>query len=164
MTAGIMVDNDKKKKGMNWPLTIVCFFAVVFMMNVFLIYTSYKNFDGLADKNYYQKGLFYDAHRAMEREIGWSFALDLGTELTVGSDIPFILKINDKGGEPLKGAVVAATVRRLTTDKYDEAVILTESEAGYTGVMQLPLAGKWELFVEAESGGKKVVKRIKVEL
>lgn len=164
MSADIMIKHTEDKKGLNWPYVIVGFFAVVFAMNAYLIFTAYKNFDGLADENYYQKGLFYDAHRAEARNIGWSFGLDLGSELEVNKDIPFVLSVLDKEGVPLKGAAIVATLRRLTTDKYDVAHVLTEGKAGYSGVMRMPLAGKWEVFVEAEKDGKKVVKRFNVEL
>jgi len=164
METGVMTDQGEDKKGLNWPLTIVVFFAVVFLMNAFLIYTSYKNFDGLTDENYYQKGLFYDARRAAEREAGWSFALDLKSEPAANKDVPFLISLFDKEGEALRGATVVATLRRLTTDKYDDKIVLAEGEAGYVGVMRMPLAGKWEVFVEAEKEGKKVVKRFNLEL
>ncbi|VAV84002.1 hypothetical protein MNBD_DELTA01-460 [hydrothermal vent metagenome] len=164
VTTDVMKKDMGGKKGLNWPLTIVIFFAVVFLMNSYLIYTAYKNFDGLADENYYQKGLFYDAHRSAAKKIGWSFALDFKDELATNIDLPFVLSLRDKAGEQLLGASVVATLRRLTTDKYDDAYVLTETGAGYTGVMRIPRTGKWEVFVEAENDGEKLVKRFNIML
>ncbi len=158
MTTEVMKKDINPKKGLNWPLAIVIFFAVVFAMNSYLIYTAYKNFDGLTDENYYEKGLFYDAHRSAARKIGWSFALDFKDEPRTNTELPFVLTLRDKAGVPLSGASVVATLRRLTTDKDDDAYVLTETEAGYVGVMRIPRAGRWEVFVEAEKDGEKLVK------
>ncbi len=158
MTTEVMKKDINPKKGLNWPLAIVIFFAVVFAMNSYLIYTAYKNFDGLTDENYYEKGLFYDAHRSAARKIGWSFALDFKDEPRTNTELPFVLTLRDKAGAPLSGASVVATLRRLTTDKDDDAYVLTETEAGYVGVMRIPRAGRWEVFVEAEKDGEKLVK------
>ncbi|VAV83389.1 hypothetical protein MNBD_DELTA01-1397 [hydrothermal vent metagenome] len=163
-TTGVIKKNMDGKKGLNWPLTIVVFFAVVFAMNSYLIYTAYKNFDGLTDENYYQKGLFYDANRSAAKKIGWSFALDFKDVPATKIDLPFVLRLRDKTGAPLLGASVVATLRRLTTDKYDDVYVLTETGEGYTGVMHVPLAGKWEVFVEAEKDGEKLVKHFEMTI
>ncbi len=164
MTADVMKKNIDNKKGLNWPLAIVIFFSVVFVMNAYLIFTAYTQFDGLVDDNYYQKGLFYDANRNAARQIGWGFALEFKEPLATNRDIPFVLKLSDKSGAPLTGATVAATLRRLATDKYDDLYMLTETEGGYTGVMSIPMAGTWEVYLEAEKDGVRLTKRIKVQI
>jgi len=164
MTTEVMKKDIKEKKGINWPMAIVIFFSIVFVMNAYLIYTAYTNFDGLTDDNYYQKGLFYDANRNAAKEIGWGFALEYKETLATNIDIPFVLKLSDKAGAPLTGATVVATLRRLATDKYDDAYKLTETEAGYTGVMSIPMAGTWEVYVEAEKNGVRLTKRIKLKI
>ncbi len=164
MTTDVLKKNMKEKKGLNWPLAIVIFFSVVFVMNAYLIYTAYTNFDGLVDDNYYQKGLFYDANRNAAEQIGWGFELKFKDTLATNRDISFVLNLSDKTGAPLKGATVAATLRRLATDKYDDLHMLTETEAGYTGVMSIPMAGTWEVYIEAEKDGLRLTKRIKLEI
>ncbi len=164
MMTEVMKKDMKEKKGINWPMAIVIFFSVVFVMNAYLIYTAYTNFDGLVDDNYYQKGLFYDANRDAAKQIGWGFELKFKDTLATNRDIPFVLKLSEKTGVPLTGATVVATLRRLATDKYDDVYQLTETEAGYTGVMSIPMRGTWEVYVEAEKDGARLTKRIKLKI
>lgn len=154
------------KKRSAWPLTIVVFLSIVLAVNFTFLYLSFSTDDGLAEENYYEKGLMYDSMLRNDKELGWDIELSFdgapGAKPANGVNVT----IYDRAGAGLDGAAVKVTLRRPTSDRYDRVFDLVRSGAGpsYSGAITIPLPGIWDLRVTAGKGGREMEKTFRIHV
>lgn len=146
-----------------WPYAIAAFFAVVFTVNFTFLYVAVATDDGLTDPDYYEKGLFYQARMDEQERLGWRIALDFESPPVVGAENAVAVAVVDSEGHPIDGAEVTVVLRRPTSDRYDRAFGLEGPGRSYTGLIEIPLPGYWDVRVRAEADGKFVEKTFRIE-
>ena len=145
-----------------WLLAIIAFLTVVFMVNSALFYVAVATDDGLVDEDYYRKGLFYDKGLEGEKALGW----DIGLSFNAGPSHPAMAKIRvdiTRLGYAITDASVAVVLKRPASGRYDMSMELLSSGHGYTGEVDLPLEGLWDIEVTAGKGGQSMVKTFRVK-
>lgn len=149
-----------------WPLTIAAFLGVVFAANFTLLYLSVRTDDGLAEENYYEKGLMYSSMLRNEKELGWDIDLRFDGTPGVKPANGVNVMIYDRAGAGLDNAAVKVTLRRPTSDRYDMVFDLVRSGAGpsYSGAVTIPLPGIWDLRVTAGKDGREMEKTFRIRV
>ncbi|MBI5826923.1 MAG: FixH family protein [Deltaproteobacteria bacterium] len=154
------------KKRSAWPLTIAVFLGVVFAVNFTLLYLALSTDDGLAEENYYEKGLMYNSMLRNEKELGWDIELSFDGTPGARPANSVNVRIYDRAGAGLEGAAVKVTLRRPTSDRYDRVFDLANSGAGpsYSGAITIPLPGIWDLRVTAGKDGHEMEKTFRIHV
>lgn len=154
------------KKRSAWPLTIAVFLGVVFAVNFTLLYLALSSDDGLAEKDYYEKGLTYNSTLLNEKELGWDIELSFDGTPGARPAHSVNVRIYDRAGAGLEGAAVKVTLRRPTSDRYDRVFDLAGSGAGpsYSGAIAIPLPGIWDLRVTAGKDGHEMEKTFRIHV
>jgi nitrogen fixation protein FixH len=117
--------------------------------------------DGLVDEDYYRKGLFYDKGLEGEKALGW----DIGLSFVPGASlaVPAMVRVEiSKSGYAVKDASVAVVLKRPASGRYDRSLKLSPSVQAYTGEVEVPLGGLWDIEVTAGKGGLTMVKTFRV--
>ena len=146
-----------------WLLAIIAFLTVVFMVNSALLYVAVATDDGLVDEDYYRKGLFYDKGLEGEKALGW----DIGLSFVPGAsfDAPARISVGiTRLGDAVRDASVAVVLKRPASGGYDRSLKLSPSGQGYTGEVDVPLEGLWDIEVTAGKGGQSMVKTFRVRV
>ncbi|MBI5903370.1 MAG: FixH family protein [Deltaproteobacteria bacterium] len=154
------------KKRSAWPLTIAAFLGIVFAVNFALLYLAFRTDDGLAEENYYEKGLMYDSTLRNEKELGWDIELSFDGTSGAKPANSVNVRIYDRAGGGLEGAAVKVTLRRPTSDRYDRVFDLAGSGSGpsYSGAIAIPLPGIWDLRVTAGKDGHEMEKTFRIHV
>ena len=153
-----------KKARSPWPYAIAAFFAVVFTVNFTFLYVAVATDDGLTDPDYYEKGLFYQARMDEQKRLGWRIALDFEGPPAAGQGNAVTVDVVDAEGRALDGAEVTVVLRRPTSDRFDRAFELEGAgRSSYTGRIEIPLPGYWDVRVRAETEGGFVEKTFRIE-
>lgn len=143
--------------GRDWwiPWTFVAFFAVVFAVNGVMVYFALESWTGLSERDAYEKGIAYNetlAEEARQKALGW--AAGLAIEPRIGGRTAVAVRLTDRTGHGLLNATVSARFVRPTSAGHDVRTELTEQGGGrYTGRATVPMAGIWDLRIEATLHG-----------
>lgn len=129
------------------------FFAVVFIANGIFLYFAGTTWTGLETQDAYRKGLDYnrqlEAARA-QKALGWS--VDLSFDAGEGATHRLSASFLTAEGEPVYGLSVRATLRRPVTVGMDQEISLESMGGGrYSGVVELPQPGLWDIEIHAEA-------------
>jgi len=154
-----------------WPLWILSgFFGVIFAVNGTMAYLGAISFTGLTTEQAYEKGRTYNTELArieVQKKLGWKADLQTVPLAAEGRHlIELNLVMSEADLKPVTGGKVDALLVRPTHEGYDQTVTLTETKSGtYSGNVELPLAGQWEVRVEltAPGGEFRFAKRISVD-
>lgn len=149
-------DMDMPSRKSRWiPWTFVAGFGVVVAVNAVLIVFAMTSWSGLETEQAYQKGLAYNETlaAATEQEArGWTTTLSFTPDGALSGALAFTLM--DEGGEPILGAEVVARIVRPTVTGYDQTVVLESQGKGrYAARLDLPMAGQWQVDLEAVGKG-----------
>jgi nitrogen fixation protein FixH len=132
------------------PWIFVAMFAVVVLVNGTMVWVAASTWTGLETREHYRKGLEYNAALAAERaqaERGWQVAVEA---VPAGLSLRLRVEMRGRDGRALDGAEVAALLIRPTSDGHDVAAVLEPVGSGtYAAEMAVPLAGQWDLRIEA---------------
>jgi len=148
------------------PWFFVLFFVVVFSVNGVMVYFAASSWTGIETKQSYIKGRDYNETLAkVERQKaqGWDGGLAVRTE--EGHRVRLELTLTDPGKSSIAGAEVTARFVRPTHEGYDREFRLDDYGRGhYTGVLEMPLPGQWDVRVVARhpSGEFHLTRRIMV--
>lgn len=153
------ITKHKEERRSPWPYAICIFLAVVVIVNLIFIYTAVKTNDGLVDEDYYEKGILYNKTLEDEATLGWQVVLNSTDELRAESINLLSVSVLDKDGLPLKDASVRVILMRPATDRYDKETSLVLSGAAYSGKLQIPLRGLWDIKIIVDKDGS-IVERI----
>ena len=154
--ASMLTGARRAQPGWWIPWTFALFFLVVFAVNGVMIWLALASWTGLETTNPYERGLAYN--RALEAAraqaaLGWW--ADFRFEQTGARRGRIELDLRGRDGEPLQAAKVDALLVRPTEEGHDLALDLSESGSGrYVGLVELPLAGQWEVRLAASAEGK----------
>ena len=138
------------------PLVIVGGLLIVIMVNILLFYLSNKDFPGVVENDYYEKGVYYNEYLArleQQRARGWQLNLGWVAEPQTGQ--PAILRCvaKDKTGQPIKGAKVEVKLLRPGEPAVDQQLLLEEVAPGdYQGTVSLPRPGNWDMVLTMTKG------------
>lgn len=161
-----MNDPVERKPIDRWlPWTFVAFFAVVIVVNAIMVYFAATSWTGIHTTKHYLKGLDYNRTlEAVEQQKarGWTSTLSVASD---NDGLRLDLDLRDVGERALTGAEVTAQFVRPTHEGYDLEIKLVDYGKGYyTGRLQAPLPGQWDVHVVAKhsQGDYKVTRRIVV--
>ena len=136
---------------------LAIFFGTVFLVNGFMVFSALNTFNGVHTDDAYRKGRDYNdaIHQARaQAKLGWSVQVDQRT-LGTGSDrrISLDATYTDANAGPVEALTVTAQLWRPTHEGFDRTAQLRASGPGrYSGLIEAPLAGQWELRLAAERG------------
>lgn len=137
------------------PWAFVAFFGVVLAVNATMIVIALTSWPGLETKDAYQRGLGYNRTieaAADQAALGWR--VDFAFEPSGERRGVLRLDLADRLGNLLQDAAVRAAFVRPIQDGYDVVVDLPHHHDGrYLAEVELPLAGQWEVRVQAVEGG-----------
>jgi nitrogen fixation protein FixH len=148
-----MVDPDRSR----WiPFAFIGFFGVVLAANAAMIWLAFASWTGLETESAYQKGLAYNDRLAAARAqaaLGWQVDIAFAERAPGGLEIA--LDLADRYGNSLERALVNATLLRPTHEGHDRTVVLERTLGGrYEALVELPLAGQWDLHLRIEAAGE----------
>ena len=138
------------------PYGFVAFFGVVLLANALMIWIAFATWTGLETDDAYQKGLAYNRtldEAAAQAALGWEVDLELAQkdERTLALD----LVLEGPHGDLIEDAVVSAAFVRPTHEGYDQLVTIPHRYGGeYESLVELPLAGQWELHLTIAAAGE----------
>lgn len=153
-----------KKKSSPWPIAIAASLAVVFIVNFTFLYLAVKTEDGLTDKNYYEKGLFYNSSLQDEKSLGWKIEVSFVNIPEVESSNGIMVNIRDTAGAPVGGALVKIVLKRPASDRFDRVFELVPAGSAYNGSISMPVPGWWDIEVKAKKDGKEMEKTFRIKV
>lgn len=126
------------------------FFAVIFAVNGAFVFFAMDSWPGLTTDRAYEEGRDYNqtlAAAETQTALGWSSDVTLSNNEGV-----YLLQVNLRGVNeiPLKDRQVKVRlVRPVGSDSEVETLLPEISDGNYAGNLELPLTGRWQVFVEA---------------
>jgi nitrogen fixation protein FixH len=140
-------------------VTVVAFFAAIFLMNGVLIYWAVATSSGLVASEPYRKGLHYNERIAAgerQSQLGWS------DKLEVTRDGSMVLLLTDKAGRPVSGLKVETILGRPATSREDIRTTMVEVAPGrYEAHTAALAAGTWLVALEARDHSTDPIYRIR---
>jgi len=131
---------------------LVGFFAVIVLVDGFMIYQAVSTFGGIETPDAYRKGVAYNESIAKDEQqslLGWKDAVKVS-----GAPHRLQVALYDKGDVPVAGKRVVATVGRPATDRYDVTLTLSETSPGlYEAALPSASGGTWIVDLSAYDGG-----------
>lgn len=150
---------QQRPSGWWYPYIFVGGFLVVLAVNVTLMFFATSTFNGLETRTAWEEGNSYNAQISAEeaqKALGWTvdFASAPLTPTTAeGVPARLELSVRDRDGNPVDGLTVQAQIRRPTQAGYDQTLRLEPLGPGhYRQVVDLPLAGQWDVRLIASRG------------
>ena len=148
-----------RRPGWWYPYIYVGVFLVVLAVNITMAVSAVTSFSGLQTEQAYDKGLAFNqvlADAKAQEKLGWSVeALLVPHDASNASrhDADLTVSYADKDGKPVSGLSVKAALVRPTKAGYDMNLELVEKTPGqYVALAPLPLAGQWDVTVNALRG------------
>jgi nitrogen fixation protein FixH len=115
-----------------------------------------STFEGIVVRDPYGAGLQWDAQQRARTASGWSVLLPSRSFPHGTSALSAML--SDRDGVPLRDAVVAVRISYPSTSRYDkEYSLAADGQGRYTGVIDLPRRGLWNVQFIVSAGGKQAV-------
>ena len=146
-----MTQQIKPYTGKRILMWFIGFFLVVFTVNGIMAYFALDTWTGLETENSYVKGLNYNNEIENARNqsaSGWEITIPNKPQKT-NDRFEIELKRPD---DSLPPADVTAHLIRAVVEGYDQEITLTHNGDGiYSGPMNLPLPGQWNVLVVVKS-------------
>ena len=147
----------KLKPGWEWPFSIIAFFLLLTVINVWVTYTSFNASGTLLEAGAYEKGLRYQEtidQLAVPEKAGWKSNLLIEKNLIK-------LTLHDSAGAPLSARSVQVRAIRPADASVDFALDLLETVPGvYSGAADFPQPGLWHLEVSFEAEGQQALLKL----
>jgi nitrogen fixation protein FixH len=155
-----MISQDNKQAMRNpWVLGWLGLLITVVVVNVIFIVTAFRTNPGLVDQDYYEKGRYHDNNYQKKLEtrnrLGWRVAMQTPEQITLGNPGNFSVTVNDRVGQPLKGATVALHAYRpsdSTADIKTELEPVENADGVFQSKIALPLKGIWDINITVSQG------------
>jgi len=146
---------------------VLSFFAVIFAVNGFFLYSALNTHTGIVSKQPYRKGLDYNqriAEDEQQKRLGWAHEIHL--DRATGR---VRLSLSDRHGRPVSGLDIRGFVGRPSTDRHDIALRLAETSklGSYAAIASSLTKGNWVLQLKAtrqDQAGAKIVYRLRKRL
>ena len=133
-------------KGWHVLAGLIAFFGIVIAADVFFTVLAYRSFSGQVASNPYEAGLAYNrslAEKARQDALGW-------TARIADADDRLELTVVDRGGAPVDGLKVTATLERPATEQGRRTLVLEPRGEGRYAA-PLTLKGGWDARITAQS-------------
>ena len=136
------------------PWLFVAFFGVVFGVNAVMVWIAITTWTGLETTGAYRLGIDYN--RTLETAdaqaaLGWQ--VDLALERSAPQRAVIDLLLADRQGDAIGSAAVTAAFVRPTHVGHDRKIVVPHGGGGqYRAEVELPLAGQWDVRLEARNG------------
>lgn len=145
------------KPGWQWPWIVGGLLGANALAVLLLIFIATHDPSHAVERDYYARGLAWDAERAAERageRLGWQLALAI-TPARQWGQRRVEARLADREGRALAGARVQLEARHLARGAQLLRTALTPLEAGrYVATLALRRPGLWELRVRVEREGQ----------
>lgn len=145
----------KRLKTMNPMWWFLPPFLVVVAMNIYFVSTAIKTFDGVTDKQAYEKGLAYNqtlAERATMAGLGWQTTWQLADYGDRSADV--VVTAADAKHLPLTDTRVELHISRPVGQMHDVVVPMLAQDAGrFSAHLNLPWPGQWNAEIIVTRGG-----------
>jgi len=155
------------KPGWQWPWIVGGLLGANALAVLLLILLATRDPSHAVERDYYAKGLAWDAERAAARagaRLGWQLALAINPARQWGQRRVEV-RVVDREGRALGGARVQLEARHLARATQVVRTALTPLGAGrYMAALPLRRAGLWELRLLVEQGGQRWRERLTREL
>ncbi|MCB1521284.1 MAG: FixH family protein [Hyphomicrobiaceae bacterium] len=142
---------------------MIAFFAVIFAVNGWFLYSALSTYTGVVSNEPYRKGLAYNERIAadtLQHERGWTASLSLA-----GENRGIVVALADQAGDAVVGLTLRGNVGRPSTNDSDVVLTFAEIAPGrYVAIMEPLAAGNWVADVEAASltsSGEEIVWRMR---
>lgn len=140
-------DGRFRVKGWHVLAMMLGFFAVVFAVNGWFLYSALSTHAGVVSNEPYRKGLAYNERIAADerqKSLGWKDE----TSLAGAGDVTVRLTRDD--GSPVQGLNLSAVVGRPATITLDQRLVLVEGQPGVYAAKAKDIgSGTWVVSVEA---------------
>ncbi len=163
------------KRGLHWgPALIILFFMIVIGVDSVFIMLAQKGLDselagwllprpgsggrissffpGTVGRDFYEKEADYKAYlerQQAQQERGWQVTLGWAGPAVAGQTLVFRVRIADRKGQAVRGAVVSGRFLRPGNVRQDQDVTLRETRPGlYQTRLQLPEPGRWDVILD----------------
>ncbi|MBF0310587.1 MAG: FixH family protein [Magnetococcales bacterium] len=135
-----------------WPKWILWLFLVVLGVNILMVLLAQGTFNGLSTRDSYAKGLAYNevlnAQQAQEA-LGWQVK-PLSLKPVVRQSSPLVIRITDRGGNPVRGISLKGSLYRPVQEGFDQNLAFDEGQPGeYRAMTTAPLPGWWEIRIQS---------------
>lgn len=148
------------------PWAFVGGFAVVFVVNLVMMYFAFDSWTGVDRADAYTAGLAYDetlAAAEAQRALGW--AVDVEVAEAGEGRAQVRVTVADDDGMPLDRADVLARFHRPTHGGADfETPLGWHGSGRYGAEVDVPLRGLWEVHVIAQARGARWREAVRVDL
>lgn len=145
----------KSKKSLI-PWIFIALVGIFMLLDFAFVKLAYHSYSGTYTDNHYQKGVDYNKvykSGIYDDKTGWHGIAEFGEDYS-----SIIFKLMDSEERPITDADVQAKILRPVTADYDMLIQLKNIGNGfYTGVLNLPLEGQWEIRVRATKGNDEYV-------
>jgi len=126
-------------------LFLYCLYAVFFFAMGAGFYFAFSSFDGLVDKNYYEKASGYFATKALEDSLGLKIVLPESLSKGINT-VEVAVSVN---GKPLEQATISLFAGLVSSEKYDGTHKMVEHLPGfYRAEVPIPFSGTWLINVD----------------
>ncbi|MBK6847932.1 MAG: FixH family protein [Proteobacteria bacterium] len=155
------------KPGWQWPWIIVGLLGANALAVLLLIVLATHDPSHAVERDYYAKGLAWDAEQAAARageRLGWKLALAIAPARQWGKR-RIEARLVDRDGRALAGARLQLEARHLARAAEVLRTALTPLGAGrYAATLPLRRPGLWELRLVVEQGGRRWTRSLTREL
>jgi len=138
-----------------WVIGWILLVAVVFGVNLVMVYLAVATSPGLVVDDYYDRGQNYERTLVsrLAREPGWTMRADVPKGLTAGETSVVRFFVVDKVGQPVTPDLVTFYAYRPSdSDKDFTLPMEPEGPGRYAATLQFPLMGVWDTMIAARSG------------
>jgi len=148
----------RRPRGWWYPYIFLGAFGVVLAVNLVMITSAIGTFSGLETEQAYLKGIAYNhtlAAAEAQKRLGWVVAAEIEPGSPLSHSTTILASFLDETGRPIDGLTVEARFIRPTAAGHDRQDLLTPQGNGrYSLNASLPLAGIWDLRVDAHRDGQ----------
>ncbi|MEP4887796.1 MAG: FixH family protein [Alphaproteobacteria bacterium] len=150
-----MIGPGREITGRTVLLSLITFFAVVFLVNGIFFWFARDSWTGLSTEDAYRKGIAFNDELARgdaQRRLGWTAEAAYASGGPGAGRLTFALLTAD--GRPVRDRAVPATFRRPFAEGIDFSTALNGDENGrYVADITPPAPGQWDVRIEVSRPG-----------
>lgn len=151
-----------------WTGGIVAFFAIQAVLWIVAITLTSQDPSHVVFEGYDQRALNWDSWQESMRAsaaLGWQTRIEVGNRADVSGERELRLKLVDRSGQPVSGAVVELKLYHRARAAEAETVLLRELLPGeYITSFRVQQAGNWNFEVTATREAEKFFAELKLEI
>jgi nitrogen fixation protein FixH len=142
-----------------WPLAVSAVLAVTVGANAVVFYLARDPGAAVVEPDYYRRAVRWDSTLAARRAsaaLGWTVSAALGPLSTGSRGTELAVRLADRDGRPLAGALVRAVLLHNRDAEHPLTAALVPRGAGlYVARLPLERTGRWEVRLEVVRGAER---------